>query len=121
VDGLSAEELQGQQGEPATQGRKPAWDVVQYQNYVTGDDAFAAPGGPKSGGRGAGKVTAGPISERAPIPLDHKVWEGWIKVRDLGGGEGITRSPTTVRTDKVPKVHFSATLGEEPEVEVGLV
>jgi hypothetical protein len=48
VDGLSAEELQGQQGEPATQGRKPAWDVVQYQNYVTGDAAFAAPGGPKA-------------------------------------------------------------------------
>ena len=29
-------------------------------------------------------------------------------------------SPYTIRTDNAPKVRFSATLGEEPEVEVGL-
>ncbi len=28
---------------------------------------------------------------------------------------------STIRTDNAPKVRFSATLGEEPEVEVGLV
>jgi hypothetical protein len=48
VAGLSAEELQGQQGKPGTQGRKLAWDVVQSQNHVTGDAAFAAPGGPRA-------------------------------------------------------------------------
>jgi hypothetical protein len=30
-------------------------------------------------------------------------------------------SPYTVRTDEAPKVRFSATLGEEPELEVALV
>jgi hypothetical protein len=30
-------------------------------------------------------------------------------------------NPYTVRTDDAPKVRFSATLGEEPEVEVALV
>jgi hypothetical protein len=34
---------------------------------------------------------------------------------------GVSTSPYTVRTDNHPKVRFSATLGEEPEVEVGLV
>ena len=29
-------------------------------------------------------------------------------------------SPYTVRTDDTPKVRFSAKVGEEPEVEVGL-
>ncbi len=29
--------------------------------------------------------------------------------------------PSAVRTDSAPKVRFSATLGEEPEVELGLV
>jgi hypothetical protein len=42
-------------------------------------------------------------------------------------GEGIAQSPvltlrpSTTRTDYTQKVRFSATLGEEPEVEVGLV
>jgi hypothetical protein len=29
--------------------------------------------------------------------------------------------PSTVRTDNAPKVRFSATLGQEPEIEVALV
>ena len=32
-----------------------------------------------------------------------------------------TYPPYTVRTDNAPKVRFSATLDEEPEVEVALV
>ena len=34
---------------------------------------------------------------------------------------GSAHLPYTVRTDNAPKVRFSATLGEEPEVEVVLV
>jgi hypothetical protein len=30
------------------------------------------------------------------------------------------RPPSTVRTDNTPELHFSATLGEEPVVEVAL-
>jgi hypothetical protein len=30
-------------------------------------------------------------------------------------------SPSTVRTDNIPKIRFSATPGEEPEIEVALV
>jgi hypothetical protein len=29
-------------------------------------------------------------------------------------------SPSTVRTDNIPKIHFSAIPGEEPEIEVPL-
>ena len=36
---------------------------------------------------------------------------GWVSIT----------CPCTVRTDNALKVRFSATLGEEPEVEVGLV
>jgi hypothetical protein len=34
---------------------------------------------------------------------------------------GTSASPTTVRADNTPKVRFSATVGEEPEIELGLV
>jgi hypothetical protein len=34
--------------------------------------------------------------------------------------QGARISPCTVRTDDTPKVCFSATLGEEPEVEVAI-
>jgi hypothetical protein len=37
------------------------------------------------------------------------------------GSSGARSHPYTVRTDDALKVRFSATLGEEPEVEVGLV
>jgi len=33
----------------------------------------------------------------------------------------VDQLPLTVRTDNAPKVHFSATLGEEPEVEPALI
>ena len=33
----------------------------------------------------------------------------------------VRSRPYTVRTDDVPKVHFSAMMGEEPEIELALV
>jgi hypothetical protein len=33
---------------------------------------------------------------------------------------GSTHLPSTIRTDETSKVRFSATLGEEPEVEMTL-
>jgi hypothetical protein len=33
----------------------------------------------------------------------------------------VSTSLSTVRTDNAPQVRFSATLGEEPEVELALV
>ena len=42
-------------------------------------------------------------------------------LRDLGGGVGSTHLPYTVRTDDTPKVRFSGSLGQEPEVEVVVV
>ena len=41
--------------------------------------------------------------------------------RLLGAGVGPVSPPYTVRTDNTPKVLFSVTLGDEAEVEVGLV
>jgi hypothetical protein len=40
-----------------------------------------------------------------------------LKVRD-GPGEEILLFPLTARTDNAPKVRFSATLGQEPEIEL---
>ncbi len=37
------------------------------------------------------------------------------------GALAARTSPYTVRTDNTPRVRFSATVGEEPEVEVALV
>jgi hypothetical protein len=36
------------------------------------------------------------------------------------GSSGVRSRPYTVRTDDAPKVRFSATLGEEPEIEIRL-
>ncbi len=45
-----------------------------------------------------------------------------IKLRDPGCGVGSTHFPPyTVRTDNTAKVRFSATVGQEPIVEVALV
>ena len=43
------------------------------------------------------------------------------KLRDLERGVGSTHFHSTVRTNNASRVRFSATLGEEPVVEVGLV
>jgi hypothetical protein len=39
----------------------------------------------------------------------------------MQAGQAAPTSPYTVRTDDTLKVRFSATVGEEPEVEVALV
>jgi hypothetical protein len=36
-------------------------------------------------------------------------------------GRGVSTFPSTVRTDYIPKIRFSATPGEEREIEVALV
>ncbi len=46
--------------------------------------------------------------------------ERCIKLRDLGWDVGGTLFLSTVRNDNTPKVRFSATLGQEPEVELAL-
>ncbi len=51
----------------------------------------------------------------------HKMRESCIKLRDLGWGVGSRHLPCTVRTYNAPKLRFTATVGEEPEVEVELV
>ncbi|CAA9444792.1 MAG: hypothetical protein AVDCRST_MAG14-291 [uncultured Rubrobacteraceae bacterium] len=42
-------------------------------------------------------------------------------MRDLGRGAGSYHLPSTVRTDNALRVRFSATLGQEPEVELKLL
>jgi hypothetical protein len=37
------------------------------------------------------------------------------------GGMPIARSPSGVRSENTPQVRFSATVGEEPEIEVEVV
>jgi hypothetical protein len=44
-----------------------------------------------------------------------------MESRDLAQAGAASTSPSTVRTYDAPKVRFSATVGEEPEVEVTLV
>ena len=44
-----------------------------------------------------------------------------MESRDLAQAGAASTSPCTVRTDNTPKVRFSFTVGEEPEVEVALV
>ena len=44
-----------------------------------------------------------------------------MESRDLAQAGAASTSHYTVRTDNTPEVRFSATLGGEPEVEVGLV
>ena len=44
-----------------------------------------------------------------------------MESRDLAQAGAASTSPSTVRTDDTLKVCFSATLGEEPEVEVALI
>ena len=44
-----------------------------------------------------------------------------LKVLTCAYGSVPRTSPYTVRTDDTPKIRFSATVGEEPEVEVALL
>jgi hypothetical protein len=48
------------------------------------------------------------------------MWEGSIKLRDLVSTTGAAHFPSTVRNDNTPKVRCSATLGEEPDIDVEL-
>jgi hypothetical protein len=43
-----------------------------------------------------------------------------MESRDLAQAGAASTSPYTVRTDDAPRLRFSATLDEEPEVEVAL-
>jgi hypothetical protein len=42
-------------------------------------------------------------------------------LRELGWGWAGRTSRGVIRTNNAPKVRFSATLGKEPEIELGLV
>lgn len=62
-----------------------------------------------------------PIGVHRIMSRHHKMQDGWIKLRDLYRLRAATISPCTVRTENTPKVRSSATLGEEPEIEVALL
>ena len=54
----------------------------------------------------------------SPCPFSANVGEGAFS--ETQAGWAARTSPYTARTDIAPKVRFCATVGEEPEVEVGL-
>ncbi len=42
------------------------------------------------------------------------------KVRDLEGAQAATTSSYSFKTQRIPELRFSATLGQEPEIELAL-